>query len=322
MFKKTGKYILDPHTLQLVEVRRTFSHYLFWVGLVLFTSSILSTATLYLFGDVLESEYSRSLKVENESLRQQIGKFAEKIASFNSVVSNLASKDEQLRVLVDLPTLDQDSRKAGIGGALQNQLVTGDVDIDKMLNSTRLALDQIDRQLQVQKESYDLIYQQYKLNSQYFDNFPALKPARGRLTSGFGSRIHPIYKIQRPHQGIDISLPRGTPVYATGGATVDFVGGNPRTGYGRLVILDHGFGLKTYYAHLSTVAVKKGQKIKRGDVIAYSGNTGVSTSPHLHYEVHWNRKPQDPSLFFLNDLDPIEYGIAIHQADKDRPSLD
>lgn len=317
------KYSIDPHTLKVVEDKNTLSHYLFWFGLIIFVSSILSTVTLYFFGEVLESQYSKTLKVENESLRIQIGKFAEKIATFNRVVSTLANKDEELRVLVDLPSIDSDSRQAGVGGsAASGELFTGNLDVDRMLSSTQTALDQIDRQLRIQKDSYSEILQQYKVNEQYFVNFPAIKPAQGRLSSGFGSRIHPIYKIRRPHQGIDISIPRGTPVYATGGGTVEFTGGNPRTGFGRLVILNHGFSLKTYYAHLSSVSVKKGQKIKRGDIIAYSGNTGVSTAPHLHYEVHYRGRPQDPAMYFLDDLDPVEYNIAIHSSDRDRPTLD
>lgn len=317
------KYSIDPVTLKVVEDKNPVSHYLFWFGLIVFVSSILSTVTLYFFGDQLESQYSKSLKVENESLRIQIGKFAEKIASFNRVVSTLSNKDEELRNLVDLPGIDSDSRQAGIGGSeLTGDLITGNIDVDKMLASTQIALDQIDRQLKIQKDSYTEILEQYKVNELYFENFPAIKPAKGRLSSGFGSRIHPIYKIRRPHQGIDISIPRGTPVYATGSGTVEFSGGNPRTGFGRLVILNHGFSLKTYYAHLSSVSVKKGQKVKRGDVIAYSGNTGVSTAPHLHYEVHYQGRPQDPSVYFLDDLDPVEYNIAIHSSDIDRPTLD
>lgn len=321
--KGIKKFSIDPHTLRVVEDKNTLSHYLFWFGLIIFTSSILSTVTLYFFGEVLESQYSKTLKVENESLRIQIGKFAEKIATFNRVVSTLANKDEELRVLVDLPAIDGDTRQAGVGGAAPaKELFTGNFDVDRMLSSTQVALDQIDRQLKIQKDSYSEILLQYKVNEQYFGNFPAIKPAQGRLSSGFGSRIHPIYKIRRPHQGIDISIPRGTPIYATGSGTVEFSGGNPRTGFGRLVILNHGFSLKTYYAHLSSVTVKKGQKIKRGDIIAYSGNTGVSTAPHLHYEVHYRGRPQDPAMYFLDDLDPVEYNIAIHSSDRDRPTLD
>lgn len=320
---KEKKLVLDPHTLQLVEERKSFAHYLFWFGLILFTSSILSAFTIYFFGDVLESQYAKSLKSENDALRVQIGKFAERIGTFHKAMTKIASKDDELRVLVDLPVLDDGIRQAGIGGSdLTPQLVTGHVDIDKMLATTNIAIDQLDRQLKIQQESYNEILSQYKLNEKYFNNFPAIKPVKGRFSSSFGQRMHPIYKIVRPHNGVDLSASRGTPVYATGDATVEFTGGNPKTGFGRLVILDHGFDLKTYYAHLTNFKVKPGQKVKRGDVIAYSGSTGGSTAPHLHYEVHYKGKPQDPSLYFLDDLDAVEFNIAIHGADRDRPTLD
>ena len=321
--QKEKKLVLDPHTLQLVEERKSFAHYLFWFGLILFTSSILSAFIIYFFGDVLESQYAKSLKSENDALRVQIGKFAEKIGAFHKVMNKIASKDEELRVLVDLPGLDEGIRQAGIGGGdLSPQLVTGNVDVDKVLVSTNIALDQLDRQLKIQQESYNEILSQYKLNEKYFENFPAIKPVRGRFSSAFGQRMHPIYKIVRPHNGVDLTAARGTPVYATGNGTIEFTGGNPRTGFGRLIIIDHGFELKTYYAHLTNFKVKPGQKIKRGDVIGYSGSTGASVAPHLHYEVHYKGKPQDPSLYFLDDLDAVEFNMAIHGADKDRPTLD
>ena len=323
MHHKEKKLILDPHTLQLVEERRSFAHYLFWFGLILFSSSILSAFVIFFFGDVLESQYAKSLKNENDALRVQIGKFAERVGAFHKAIGKMATKDEELRLLVDLPSVDEGIRQAGIGGAdLAQPLVTGNIDVDKILANTHVALDQLDRQLKIQQQSYNEILNQYKLNEKYFDNFPAIKPVRGRFSSSFGSRLHPIYKIRRPHNGVDISTPRGTPVYATGNGVVDFAGGNPRTGFGRLVIINHGFGLKTYYAHNNNIKVKEGQKVKRGDIISYSGNTGVSSAPHVHYEVHYKGKPQDPALYFLDDLDPIEFNIAIHGTDSDKPTLD
>lgn len=316
------KYKLDPFTLRLVEDKKSFAHYFFIIALIIFSASILTTVAIFFFGDIIESQYTRSLKIENEALRAQIGKYTERVTTINQVIKNLSERDEQIRGLIDLPSIDSDLRMAGVGGGIYEELITGDFDTDRILNVTNDALSQIDRQLAIQKDSYEEILEKYRLNKKYFDNFPAIKPIQGRLSSSFGMRNHPIYKIRRPHNGIDITTPRGTPVYATGGGTIIFAGGNPRTGFGRLVIIDHGFGLKTYYAHLTNTKVKVGQKVKRGDTIAYSGNTGVSTAPHLHYEVHFRGKPQDPVMYFLDDLDPVEYNIAIHGADKDRPSLD
>jgi murein DD-endopeptidase MepM/ murein hydrolase activator NlpD len=135
---------------------------------------------------------------------------------------------------------------------------------------------------------------------------PVSKKELKRLSSGFGYRIDPILKIRRPHQGVDFSIPKGSPVYATGDGRVSLVQSS-FTGYGKQIEIDHGFGYKTKYAHLNGFLVKQGQKVKRGEQIGMSGNTGKSTAAHLHYEVHVNKKPANPIHYFYLDIDPEEY---------------
>jgi murein DD-endopeptidase MepM/ murein hydrolase activator NlpD len=153
---------------------------------------------------------------------------------------------------------------------------------------------------------------------------PAIQPVRNKeltkLASGFGMRIHPIYKVKRMHTGVDFASPRGTPIYATGDGVVQVVTSN-LGGYGKEIEIDHGYGYVTKYAHLDGFNVKVGQKIKRGELIGYVGNTGSSTAPHLHYEVIYNGKKVDPVHYFYNDLSPGEYEKILELAGVENQSL-
>ncbi len=141
------------------------------------------------------------------------------------------------------------------------------------------------------------------------------------MASGYGYRIHPIYKTRRMHAGMDFSAKTGTPIYATGDGTVSKVK-KSRRGYGNHVIIDHGYGYKTLYAHMQKYIVRRGQKIKRGETIGYIGSTGTSVAPHLHYEVHKNNKKVNPVNYFYNDLNAEEYERMIYLSSKSNQSFD
>lgn len=154
-------------------------------------------------------------------------------------------------------------------------------------------------------------------------SIPAIIPlSRGtdRLISGYGMRIHPIYKTMRMHYGVDFTAPIGTPIYATGNGVVVRVERN-NYGYGRMVVIDHGYGYQTLYAHMSDSDVYRGQKVKRGEIIGMVGNTGTSTAPHLHYEIHRNGRAVNPVYYFYNDLTPEEFEIIIERASRVNQSL-
>jgi len=139
----------------------------------------------------------------------------------------------------------------------------------------------------------------------FVSSIPNIKPLNGSITSTFGLRIHPIYNLSLFHQGIDISASAGTNVQTTGDGIVAFAGNDK--GYGQMIAINHGYGYKTIYAHLSKLMVRQGQKVSRGDVIALSGNTGVSTGPHLHYEVQKNNIKVNPTAYFFNDTNPGKF---------------
>jgi len=175
-------------------------------------------------------------------------------------------------------------------------------------------LDKIMKKIYVQSVSYDEVIDLAKNKEEMLSHLPAIMPIANkdlkRTASGWGYRFHPIYKIRKFHYGMDFTSPRGTEIYATADGVVSRVQSIKR-GYGNNVIIDHGYGYKTLYGHMSKFNVIEGQKVKRGDVIGYVGNTGTSTGPHLHYEVHHNDKKVNPMNYYFNDLSADEYDKMI-----------
>lgn len=194
-----------------------------------------------------------------------------------------------------------------------------------LLKSTATKLELIRRKMVVQSKSFDEISKLVQLKEDILLATPAIQPVSNkdldRISSGFGYRIHPIYKVLRLHEGIDFTAPRGTDVYATADGVVEFASASA-SGYGNEIVIDHGFGYKTRYAHLNGFNVRKGQVVKRGELIGYIGNTGLSTAPHLHYEIEKDGIKLDPVNFFYNDLTPEEYLKLIQIANQPNQSYD
>ncbi|MCK5456966.1 MAG: M23 family metallopeptidase [Melioribacteraceae bacterium] len=158
--------------------------------------------------------------------------------------------------------------------------------------------------IKLENENYSEIKNTFESNSELYDALPAIKPTTGNFGDRFGMRRHPIIKIKRMHNGVDFLPYYNTPVYAPGGGIIEYVGRNG--GFGKMVIINHGFGYKTRYAHLNKYKVKKGQKVKRGDLIGLTGNSGLSTGPHLHYEVRHNGIALNPRNFIFDDIKIFE----------------
>jgi len=186
-------------------------------------------------------------------------------------------------------------------------------------------LDKITKKLYVQSKSYDYLIELAKNKEEMIACIPAIMPISNkdltRTASGWGWRIHPIYKIRKFHYGMDFTAPTGTEIYSTGDGVVEVVENSLR-GYGKRVIISHGFGYKTLYAHLNGFNVRRGQKVKRGDVIGFVGTTGTSTAPHLHYEVFKNNKKVNPVHYYFNDLTPEEFDKMIFISSNSGQSFD
>lgn len=248
----------------------------------------------------------KALQQKNRNLQDQLSELINKYEDFESDLDNLITQSNDLRLRVNLEPLTEEDKNVGVGGSVfENYIPNNSIEFDNLLKRLNAYVDQINTKLELEKNNYSEVEKTLELNEQLYSAIPAIVPIEGRVTDSFGMRMHPILKIRRMHTGTDFVANVGTPVYAPGGGTVSFAG--RRGGYGITLEIDHGFGYKTVYAHLSKILVKKGQKITRGDLIAESGNTGkLSTGPHLHYEVRHNGIALNPINFMYDDVDLFE----------------
>lgn len=262
----------------------------------------LVTALLGFFGiDLfgLKGLCATSVANENAVLRAQLSSLDGELARFRQTMNHLASSDDQLRIAVNMKPIPDDIRKVAVGGVETNGDYGVSGSASKLITDVKNQLQVLDREAVLQKRSYADIIDSYERNQVLFKHIPAIDPIRdGVETSGFGMRMHPILHIMMMHDGIDIACEVGTRVHATGDGVVVYVG--RRGGYGNAVEIDNGFGYSTLFGHLEKPLVYDGQKVKRGQVIALSGDTGLSTGPHLHYEVRRNGIPVDPSQYFFD----------------------
>ncbi len=241
-----------------------------------------------------------SLKNENKELKEEIERIAKAYHQLLSGVDSISVINSELRIAANLGTLTDEERLLGTGGSanyLSNNLNIRDFEIKNLLTS----VDDMIGYVKFEKEQTREIAEKLDLNKQLYKCIPAIKPTIGNfIINDFGMRKHPILGVRRFHEGIDINCDYGTDVHSPGDGKVVAV--ERRAGFGLVVEIDHGFGYVTIFAHLSKAIVKLGNSVKRGQVIAESGNTGLSTGPHLHYEVHHDGIPIDPTDFFFDDL--------------------
>ncbi|MFA6455331.1 MAG: M23 family metallopeptidase [Bacteroidota bacterium] len=244
------------------------------------------------------------LSTENLVLKNQLRELNDQMNRYTTYLNSLAQSDNQLRSIVNLPKIDYETRQLGTGGASVSSyegLISSEA--STLIGSSQQLLNKLDKEVTFQKSSYEQIYKQYENNKVIFSSMPAIKPMVGTYSyHGFGLRRDPFIGILKRHEGVDIHNDIGTPIYATGDGVVEFSGATG-SGYGIAVEINHGYGYKTWYAHLSKCVARSGQRVKRGALIAYSGNTGRSTGPHLHYEVIRNGEKQNPVEFFVDDVD-------------------
>ena len=235
---------------------------------------------------------------EHEALKNKVNEILTLYNNLNNELDSLTSRNNSLRLAVNLSPLSKDEMIVGTGGGSFDNSVdflSGDSDIE--LNKAVSFVDEVSRKIAFEKSQFEEISNQLKLNQKLSSSLPAIKPCNGDISDGFGMRMHPILHRVRMHEGIDIVVNTGTPVHSTGNGVIEFTGHNG--GYGLTVIVNHGFGYRTIYAHLSKVKLKRGTKVHRGDVIALSGNSGLSTGPHLHYEVEHDGQKLNPENFFF-----------------------
>ncbi len=262
----------------------------------------------YALGDPLGMTKTSEVVAENTYLKEQIRELNRKALEVRKNIDELAERNNQLRLMVDLGKIDGDTKQAAVGGSLSSASFPFlSPDAGSLLANSSDLLSQLEREVELQKKSYEEITKRYEYNKTFFMHLPAIKPCAGEYSiRGYGMRIHPVLGVWRMHEGLDIITDVGTPVYATGDGTVTFAG-RTASGYGAVVEINHGYGYTTLYAHLSQVRVRSGQKVKRGELIARSGRSGLVSGPHLHYEVRLNGRKLNPVDHFFDDIDAARY---------------
>ncbi|MGM0612963.1 MAG: M23 family metallopeptidase [Bacteroidota bacterium] len=308
------KYRLNPNSLKFEEVKVTWRDRMKKFGWHALTGIAFATLALVIVFMLFPSPRERMLERELAHTKLQYKMMNEQLDQLEEVLADLEDRDDDIyRVIFEADPIPDQERKAGYGGADRYKELQG-YENTELLTETAKRVDKLSRRLYVQSKSFDDVIEMARNKDKMLQHIPAIQPINNknlkRIASGFGYRIHPVYKNLRMHDGMDFTAPPGTPIYATGNGKVV----KPKksmSGYGEYVVIDHGYGYQTLYAHMSKVIVKPWHKVKRGEIIGYVGNTGVSTGPHLHYEVRKEGKPVNPVHFFYNDLTPEEYEKVI-----------
>lgn len=319
------RYHFNTKSLTYEKVRVTFRQRFFRLLSVVATGMVFASVVILLAYNFIESPKERILQREIEQYKLQYAILNDRLENIQAVVNDLQDRDDNIyRVIFESEPIPSSVRKAGFGGANRYSRLEGFKNSDLIINTTR-TVDALASQLYVQSKSFDEVFEMAKRKKDMIASIPAIQPVSNtdlrRIGSYFGYRTDPFYKVTKLHEGIDFTAPIGTDIYATGDGVVTETEYS-KVGYGNFIVINHGFGYETKYAHLSKIMVKRGQKIKRGQVIGHVGNTGKSTAPHLHYEVHKSGRPIDPINFFFNDITPEEYSMMIELSQRPSQTLD
>jgi len=319
------KFKFNPESLKYDKIEFNSSDKLLRVLAYFGGSLILAFIYIIVFSQFFGTPKERKLKRENHQLVSQFEIMTMKLGQIQAVLTDLEERDDNLyRTIFEAEPISNSVRIQGVGGVDRYAKLDG-FDYSELVIETAKELDALTRRVYIQSKSYDDLINMAKNKDAMLASIPAIMPISNkdlkRTASGWGWRIHPIYKTRKFHYGMDFTAPTGTEIYSTGDGKVIEVK-KSRRGYGNKIVVDHGFGYRTLYGHLSRFNVKRGTKVKRGDVIGYVGNSGLSTAPHLHYEVQQNSKKVNPLNFYNNDLTPEEYQRMIEISANSGQSFD
>lgn len=309
-------YIYNPKTRSYDRIYPTFRQRVLHVMKRLFVGMGFGAGSFILLLWIFGSPSEKELRIENSRLLAQYNVLSRRLDEAFNVMQGIQQRDDNLyRVVLQADPVADAVRKAGYGGTNRYEDLMDLANADLVVNTTQ-KMDVLNRQLYIQSKSFDEVVDLCKNNDEMLKCIPAIQPVSNKnlkqTASGYGYRIDPIYKTTKFHSGMDFSANIGTPVYATGDGRVVKVGWE--SGYGKLIKIDHGFGYMTWYAHLNDYNVRVGQKVVRGEVIGKVGNTGKSTGPHLHYEVHVKGKVVNPVNYYFMDLSAEDYDKMIEIA--------
>lgn len=320
------KYRFNKKTLTFDRVQITLKKRLLYFFTHLSTGLVFAAVVLVIAYNFIDSPKEKAQKREIEQMKLQYWILNDQINRIIKVVKDLQDRDDNIyRVIFEADPIPSSIREAGMGGIDRYEKLQGFNSSEIMIETTK-KLDKITGQLYVQSKSFDEVFELAKNKEAMLACIPAIQPISNkdlrRLESHFGMRTDPFYKVRKFHEGIDFSAPVGTEIYATGNGTVAVAGRETYGGYGNQILIDHGYNYTTRYAHLSRIFVRTGQKITRGQIIGYVGNTGKSTSPHLHYEVRKNMIALNPIYFFFNDLTPEQFEQMLVMSQQPSQTMD
>ena len=320
------KYYYDTETCKYERVKTSTGDIILnFLGIVFLTLAM-AAGLLLLYVNYFESPKELMLKNEVKELEYYYDNLQIEVDRLNKILADMEFRDDNIyRAVLGAEPIEKSIREAGIGGRDRYEMIREKniLHEDIIVNLTE-SVDRLKRKMYIETKSQDEVVELAAKKEMLLAAIPAIQPVSNkeliRLASGFGVRIHPIYRVRKMHTGIDFSANIGTPIYATADGIVEELQVN-FSGYGKMVEIDHGFGYRTRYAHMHGFSVRKSQRVRRGDLIGYVGNTGLSTAPHLHYEVLINGRQVDPIHYFFNDLSPAEYEKIIELASIDNMSL-
>lgn len=319
------KYTFNTKTLTYEEHKLTFGQKVLRFLFFLVASLAFSVVLIFISFTFFESPKERMLEREIAQYDLQFHIMNDRLNQMQKLMDELSDRDDNIyRVIFEAEPIPKSVRQAGYGGIDRYAKLEG-YNNSELLIETAKKLDKIASQVYVQSKSFDEVYKMALDKEKMLASIPAIQPISNkdlkRLSSYYGYRPDPIYKVRKFHKGVDFSAPQGTPVFATGDGVVKNIKRSHR-GYGNTIEIDHGYGYTTFYAHLKSFKVKKGQKVKRGEIIGAVGNTGKSTAPHLHYEVRKNGHTVNPIYYFFNDLTPDEFDEMVSMSKIPSQSLD
>lgn len=321
------KYYYDSDTLSYRKIeskkgRRVGLILLYTLGMVLSGFLLL---LIYLSVPALETPREKVLSRELSNMQLQFELLNRKMADVEEVLADIAERDDKIyRLYFEADPIPEEQRKAGFGGVNRYRDFEG-FDNSRLIISTNRRMDILTKQIVVQSKSLDEITVLASEKEKLLAAIPAIQPVANedlsRMASGYGWRTDPFTKVRKFHHGMDFTAPTGTPIYATGDGKV-IRADNKATGYGNHIVIDHGFGYETLYAHLHKYNIRAGQQVKRGDIIGFIGSTGRSQAPHLHYEVIKDGERINPINFYYGNLTAEEFEILLRKSQQENQSLD
>ena len=319
------KYYYDSDTLSYrkIELRKR-DKFKRMLGFLL-SSIIMGLFLMFITFQFIESPKEKTQKREIENMELNYGLLNKKMSQVEQVLEGIQHRDNEIyRLYFETNPIPEEQRKAGFGGVNRYKSLEGFENSDMIIDVSK-NMDILSKQLYIQSKSLDEIINLAEDKEKLLAGIPAIQPIRkedlSRMASGYGWRSDPFTKARKKHNGMDFTAPTGTPIYATGNGKVKRAD-NTASGFGQHIEIDHGYGYRTIYAHLSKYNVKRGQNVSRGDLIGFVGNTGRSVGPHLHYEVHKNGRPINPINFYYGNLTPEEFKEMLKTASQEGQSYD